>query len=36
MGHENDLSKASETLAVLEGETASLHVALKDPAGAIQ
>jgi two-component system sensor histidine kinase/response regulator len=36
MGHENDLSQAAETLAVLEGETASLHVALKDPAGAIQ
>lgn len=36
MGHENDLSHAAETLVVLEREMASLHLALKDPSGAIQ
>jgi HPt (histidine-containing phosphotransfer) domain-containing protein len=36
MGHENDLSHAAETLVVLEREMARLHLALKDPSGAIQ
>lgn len=36
MGQKNDLVRAAETLVVLERETASLHLALKDPAGAIQ
>jgi hypothetical protein len=36
VGHENDLSHAAETLVVLEREMASLHLALKDPSGAIQ
>ena len=36
MGQENDLSQAAEGLVVLERETASLHLALKDPTGAIQ
>jgi two-component system, sensor histidine kinase and response regulator len=36
MGHENNLSRAAETLDVLEQEMAGLQLALKDPAGAIQ
>ena len=36
MGHENNLFQATETFALLEREMASLHLALKDPAGAIQ
>jgi two-component system, sensor histidine kinase and response regulator len=36
MGHANDLSQAAEVLVVLERAAASLHLALKDPAGAIQ
>jgi HPt (histidine-containing phosphotransfer) domain-containing protein len=34
MGHHKDLSRASNTLAVLEREVASLHLDLKDLAGA--
>jgi two-component system, sensor histidine kinase and response regulator len=36
MGHDDNLFQAAETFAVLEREMASLHLALKDPAGAIQ
>jgi two-component system sensor histidine kinase/response regulator len=36
MGHEKNLSRASESLAVLERELAGLHLALKDPAGVVQ
>jgi two-component system, sensor histidine kinase and response regulator len=36
MGHENNLLQAAETFTVLEREMASLHLDLKDPAGAIQ
>src|SRR6478736_5951742 len=33
MGHEGKLSRAAEVLLVLEREMASVHLALKDPAG---
>jgi two-component system sensor histidine kinase/response regulator len=36
MGHGKNLSRAPEVLRVLEREMASLHLALKDPAGAVQ
>jgi two-component system sensor histidine kinase/response regulator len=36
MGQKNNLFRAAEILVVLEREMASLHLALKDPAGAIQ
>jgi two-component system sensor histidine kinase/response regulator len=36
MGHEKNLSGAAEALVVLEREMASLHLALRDPAGTIQ
>ena len=36
MGHENNLSRAAETLDVLEQEMAGLQLALRDAAGAIQ
>lgn len=36
MGHESKLSRATEVLLVLEQEMASLHLALKDPAGGVQ
>ncbi len=36
MGHGNNLSRASETLAALEREVASLHLDLKEPAGVVR
>ena len=36
MGHEKNLSRATEVFTLLEREMACLHLALKDPAGAIQ
>lgn len=36
MGHNKDLSRASDTLATLEREVASLHLSLKDPAGMLR
>jgi two-component system, sensor histidine kinase and response regulator len=36
MGQENNLSRAAEVLRVLEREMAALHLALQDPAGAVQ
>jgi signal transduction histidine kinase/CheY-like chemotaxis protein len=36
MGHNKDLSRASETLATLEREVASLHLDLKEPAGVLR
>ena len=36
MGHEKNLSRAAEVFTLLEREMACLHLALKDPAGAIQ
>ena len=36
MGHDENLSGAAEALLLLEREMADLHLALTDPAGAIQ
>ena len=35
MGHEKKLSRATEVFSLLERELAELHVALKDPCGAM-